>query len=52
MDTGHPDALVAGARPSEVPRDREAQIDWLYDWWERIDDWIDRTRAGGPTLQG
>ncbi len=25
---------------TEVPRLREAQIDWLYDWWKRIDDWI------------
>jgi 1-acyl-sn-glycerol-3-phosphate acyltransferase len=26
----------------EVPRqaDRETQVDWLYDWWERIDAWI------------
>jgi 1-acyl-sn-glycerol-3-phosphate acyltransferase len=28
----------------EVPRslDREAQVLWLYDWWERIDAWISR----------
>jgi 1-acyl-sn-glycerol-3-phosphate acyltransferase len=26
----------------EVPRaaDREAQVDWLYDWWRRLDAWI------------
>ena len=24
----------------EVPEDRDEQIDWLYDWWKRIDDWI------------
>ncbi|MBO0777159.1 MAG: hypothetical protein J2P34_12690, partial [Actinobacteria bacterium] len=26
----------------EVPRSRshEAQVQWLYDWWERIDTWI------------
>jgi 1-acyl-sn-glycerol-3-phosphate acyltransferase len=26
----------------EVPRslDHEAQVQWLYDWWERIDSWI------------
>jgi hypothetical protein len=23
-----------------VPREREAQIEWLFSWWERIDDWI------------
>jgi 1-acyl-sn-glycerol-3-phosphate acyltransferase len=26
----------------EVPKD--AQVDWLYDWWERIDGWVDATR--------
>jgi len=29
----------------EVPQDREEQVDWLYRWWETIDDWVDRTRA-------
>ena len=29
---------------SEVPRGEEAQTDWLYTWWERIDGWIDATR--------
>jgi 1-acyl-sn-glycerol-3-phosphate acyltransferase len=24
----------------DVPAEPEAQIDWLYDWWKRIDDWI------------
>jgi 1-acyl-sn-glycerol-3-phosphate acyltransferase len=24
----------------EVPGGREAQVDWLYDWWARIDRWI------------
>lgn len=27
--------------PSEVPKGEEELIDWLYDWWERIDTWID-----------
>jgi 1-acyl-sn-glycerol-3-phosphate acyltransferase len=33
----------------EVPRsaDREAQVRWLYDWWQRIDTWITRHRPGG-----
>ncbi len=26
----------------EVPHDPEAQAHWIYDWWKRIDDWIDR----------
>lgn len=24
----------------EIPRDRDAQVDWLYAWWDRIDDWV------------
>ena len=24
----------------EVPRDPDDQVDWLYDWWKRIDEWI------------
>jgi 1-acyl-sn-glycerol-3-phosphate acyltransferase len=31
---------------AEVPEDREAQVDWLYAWWARIDDWI---RDNRPT---
>ena len=32
----------------EVPRsaDHEAQVQWLYDWWERIDSWISENRTG------
>jgi len=26
--------------PSDVPAGRQERIDWLYDWWARIDDWI------------
>ncbi len=28
----------------DVPRDldHEAQLQWLYDWWEQIDEWISR----------
>jgi 1-acyl-sn-glycerol-3-phosphate acyltransferase len=37
----------------EVPRslDREAQVLWLYDWWERIDAWISQNHqstTGAP----
>lgn len=32
--------------PSDVPRDRDELIDWLYMWWERIDQWlVDREPA-------
>ena len=32
-----------------VPRtaDNEAQLQWLYDWWKRIDTWISENRPGG-----
>ena len=29
---------------TEVPRDRDEVVRWLYDWWERIDAWIDENR--------
>ncbi len=32
--------LVRGA---DVPDEPDQQVEWLYDWWERIDEWI-----GGP----
>ena len=35
----------------EVPRtaSHEAQLQWLYAWWERIDEWITENRpAGSP----
>ena len=28
----------------EIPAGREERIDWLYSWWERIDDWIVENR--------
>lgn len=27
--------------PDEVPATREQRIDWLYEWWRRIDVWIE-----------
>lgn len=31
---------------ADIPTDREAQGDWLFEWFERIDEWIDeRSRA-------
>ncbi|RYU10371.1 1-acyl-sn-glycerol-3-phosphate acyltransferase [Nocardioides iriomotensis] len=29
---------------AEIPAGREERIDWLFSWWERIDDWIDEHR--------
>ena len=38
----------------EVPRSagHEAQVQWLYDWWERIDRWIsdNRSAAEAPSI--
>jgi hypothetical protein len=35
---------------SEVPRDTDELIAWLYEWWERIDRWIaDREAAAKST---
>lgn len=33
----------------QVPRsaEHEAQVQWLYDWWERIDAWISENRPTG-----
>lgn len=28
----------------EIPQDREARIEWLYGWWERVDAWIEDNR--------
>ena len=28
----------------EIPAEREERIDWLFHWWERIDDWIEDNR--------
>jgi len=30
---------------AEIPEGRDAQIDWLFGWWERIDAWVDEHRA-------
>ena len=28
----------------EIPVDRDERIEWLYEWWRRIDEWIDEHR--------
>lgn len=35
------------ARAAERPDDAQEQIDWLYDWWQRLDRWV--TSEGEPT---
>lgn len=29
------------SRAAERPADADQQVQWLYDWWKRIDEWID-----------
>ena len=29
---------------AEIPTGRDDQIEWLFDWWERIDDWVEEHR--------
>ena len=29
---------------ADIPEGRDAQIDWLFGWWERIDAWIEESR--------
>jgi 1-acyl-sn-glycerol-3-phosphate acyltransferase len=29
----------------EIPAGREERIEWLFGWWERVDDWIAEQRA-------
>jgi 1-acyl-sn-glycerol-3-phosphate acyltransferase len=31
--------------PEDVPAGRDARVEWLYDWWSRIDRWIEENRA-------
>ncbi|MCW2826543.1 MAG: phospholipid/glycerol acyltransferase [Marmoricola sp.] len=28
----------------EIPEDREGRIEWLFEWWTRVDEWIDDNR--------
>jgi 1-acyl-sn-glycerol-3-phosphate acyltransferase len=32
--------------PEKVPTGRQERIDWLFDWWSRIDEWIAANRDG------
>jgi hypothetical protein len=31
--------------PTEVPKDSEELLNWLYGWWERIDAWVEQHTA-------
>ncbi|GIJ78209.1 Acyltransferase [Micromonospora phaseoli] len=32
--------------PEEIPDDPQQRIDWLYDWWSRIDEWVAANHNG------
>jgi 1-acyl-sn-glycerol-3-phosphate acyltransferase len=32
--------------PAEIPAGRAERVDWLYEWWSRIDNWIERHGPG------
>jgi hypothetical protein len=34
--------------PEDVPRTEEALIEWLYKWWDEIDDWITEHKLEEP----
>lgn len=36
--------------PEEVPTGAQERIDWLFDWWARIDEWVEtqRSDSSGP----
>jgi len=36
------------ARAADRPADSEEQIEWLYGWWQRIDDWLDEQGEETP----
>jgi 1-acyl-sn-glycerol-3-phosphate acyltransferase len=36
--------------PEEVPATEEERISWLYDWWARIDAWIEEHRPASQPL--
>ncbi len=32
---------------ADVPRTEDEQVEWLWDWWTRIDAWVDGVRSAG-----
>lgn len=42
-------ARMWGVTAAGRPRDPDRQVEWLYDWWKRIDGWVDAQGEGDPT---
>lgn len=34
--------------PDEVPKTEDEVIEWLYEWWERIDEWVEDHKLTEP----
>jgi 1-acyl-sn-glycerol-3-phosphate acyltransferase len=37
---------------SDVPRERDALISWIYDRWQELDDWVDEMRSASGVALG
>lgn len=35
-----------------IPAERDAQIDWLFAWWQRLDAWVDERQRAGAESSG
>ena len=42
---GMPERAFERVPREEIPESREERIEWLYRWWERIDEWVAEHRA-------
>jgi hypothetical protein len=36
--------------PPDIPAGEDERITWLYDWWARIDAWIEENRPAAQPL--
>jgi hypothetical protein len=36
--------------PEEIPAGEDERVTWLYDWWARIDTWIEENRPAPQPL--
>jgi 1-acyl-sn-glycerol-3-phosphate acyltransferase len=32
----------------DIPTEHEARVEWLFEWWQRVDDWVEAHRQGAP----
>ncbi|MEZ5382652.1 MAG: 1-acyl-sn-glycerol-3-phosphate acyltransferase [Microthrixaceae bacterium] len=36
----------------DIPEDRDERREWLFELWDRVDDWVDRQVTGAPVAGG